>query len=89
MNTALVFSFSISLKKTVPGRRTKYACNFFSNRKNVQWYSFDAQTPFAVIRNVSNLHLKNEKACNCDNLRNFLLLFDSHFFLFALNLARL
>ena len=31
-----------------------------------------------VIRNFSNLHLKNEKACNCDNLRKFLLPFISH-----------
>ena len=29
-----------------------------------------------------NLHLKNEKACNCDNLRKFLLLFISHIFFF-------
>ena len=25
----------------------------------------------AVIKHFSNLHLKNEKACNCDNLRAF------------------
>ena len=37
---------------------------------------------FAVIRNLSNLHLKNEKACNCDNLREYFLLFISHFFFF-------
>ena len=32
---------------------------------------------FTVIRNFSNLHFKNTKTCNCDNLRTFafLLLF--------------
>ena len=45
---------------------------------------------FAVIKKNSNLHLKNEKACNCDNLRKFLLLFISHFFfcLFLISLKK-
>ena len=36
------------------------------------------QIAFAVMGNFSNLHLKNEKACNCDNLRKFVLLFISN-----------
>ena len=40
--------------------------------------------PFTVIRNFSNLHLKNTKTCNCDiiyvNLRFFLELFIFHLF---------
>ena len=32
---------------------------------------------FTVIRNFSNLHLKNTKTCNCDNLRTFAFFFFS------------
>ena len=46
----------------------------------------DRHIAFAVIKHLSNLYLKNKKACNCDNLRKlfysfyfpFLLLFISH-----------
>ena len=44
---------------------------------------------FAVVTNFLNMHLKNEKACNCDNLRNFFSSFYfPFFFLFPISLKK-